>query len=62
MAADLGDIDKAIMDALVCGTGVLKIVHHPGSNIEMVHVPIDKFYDLSEELLWRAANTVEKKQ
>lgn len=44
------------MDAVMCGTGIVKIVYRPDGELEMTHVPIDQFYDLSEELRWRAAN------
>lgn len=49
-------LSGAYMDALVCGTGIVKLTHVDG-RMEMETVPIDQFYDLAEELRWRADNT-----
>ena len=46
----------AYMDALICGVGIIKLTHLPNGRMEMETVPIEQFYDLSEELRWRAAN------
>jgi hypothetical protein len=46
----------AYMDALICGVGIVKLTHVRDGHMEMETVPIEQFYDLSEELRWRAAN------
>jgi len=47
----------AYMDALICGVGIVKLTHVRNGHMEMETVPIEQFYDLSEELRWRADNT-----
>jgi len=48
-------IGNAYIDALVCGVGIVKLTYING-RMEMDSVPIEEFYELSEELRWRAAN------
>jgi hypothetical protein len=54
---DMNAIDKAIADALVCGTGVMKFSFTDGM-ILCDHVPIKDFREFGEELKWRAENTI----
>jgi hypothetical protein len=49
------DMSKAIQDAMMCGTGVMKFSFMDGL-ISCDHVPIKEFAQLSEELKWRAEN------
>ncbi len=51
-------IDKAIQDAMLCGTGVMKFSFIDGL-VMCDHVPIKDFAQLSEELKWRFENTHE---
>ena len=53
--SDMSPIDKAIQDAMMCGTGVMKFSFMDGL-ISCDHVPIKEFAQLSEELKWRAEN------
>ena len=47
---------NAYMDALICGVGIAKVTRLPDGQMELESVSIDEFFDLSEELRWRAAN------
>jgi hypothetical protein len=47
---------NAYMDALICGVGIAKVTRLPDGQMELGSVSIDEFFDLSEELRWRAAN------
>ena len=48
-------IGNAYIDAITCGVGIVKLTYVAG-RMEMDSVPIEEFFDLSEELRWRAAN------
>ena len=50
---DMSAIDKAIADALTCGTGVMKFNFENGL-VLCDHVPIKDFLQFSEELKWRS--------
>jgi hypothetical protein len=50
---DMSAIDKAIADALTCGTGVMKFNFTNGL-VLCDHVPIKDFLQFSEELKWRS--------
>ena len=50
--SDMSPIDKAIQDAMMCGTGVMKFSFMDGL-ISCDHVPIKEFAQLSDELKWR---------
>ena len=50
---DMDVIDKAIADALTCGTGVMKFSFTDGL-VLCDHVPFKNFRQFSEELKWRA--------
>jgi hypothetical protein len=54
---DMGAIDKAIADALICGTGVMKFSFTDGM-VLCDHVPIKDFREFGEELKWRSQNTI----
>ena len=54
---DMSAIDKAIADALICGTGVMKFNFTDGL-VLCDHVPIKDFRQFSEELKWRSENTI----
>lgn len=56
--SDMSPIDKAILDAMMCGTGVMKFSFMDGL-ISCDHVPIKEFARFSEELKWRSENTHE---
>jgi len=56
--SDMSAIDKAIQDAMMCGTGVMKFSFIDGL-VMCDHVPIKEFAQLSEELKWRSENTHE---
>ena len=58
---DMNGIDKAIADALVCGTGVLKFNFIDGI-IKCDHVPLKDFNQFGEELKWRSENIVHKEK
>ena len=59
---DMSAIDKAITDALICGTGVMKFNFTDGL-VLCDHVPIKDFRQFSEELKWRSETTIyEEKQ
>ena len=47
---------NAYIDAITCGVGIVKLTLMAGGRVEMDSVPIEEFFDLSEELRWRAAN------
>jgi hypothetical protein len=47
---------NAYIDAVTCGVGVVKLTLVAGGGVEMDSVPTEEFFDLSEELRWRAAN------
>lgn len=47
---------NAYIDAITCGVGIVKLTLMPGGKVEMDSVSTNEFYDLSEELRWRAAN------
>ncbi len=48
-------IGNAYIDAITCGVGIVKLSYIAG-RMEMDSVPIEEFYELSEELSWRATN------
>ena len=54
---DMSAIDKAIADALTCGTGVMKFNFENGL-VLCDHVPIKDFRQFSEELKWRSEITI----
>jgi hypothetical protein len=54
---DMSAIDKAIADALTCGTGVMKFNFTNGL-VLCDHVPIEDFLQFSEELKWRSEITI----
>ena len=56
--ADMDDLDKAMADALLCGTGIMKFSFVDGQ-LDCHHVPVQNFLQLSEELKSRHAATVE---
>ena len=56
--SDMSPIDKAIQDAMMCGTGVMKFSFMDGL-VSCDHVPIKEFAQLSDELKWRSENTHE---
>ena len=58
--ADTDAIGMAIHDALVCGTGVVKL-WLDGGKMQFDHVPIKDFAVFADELKWRAAHTVKEK-
>ena len=47
---------NAYIDAITCGVGIVKLTLMAGGRVEMDSVSTNEFYDLSEELRWRAAN------
>lgn len=47
---------NAYLDAITCGVGIVKLTLVAGGNVEMDSVSTSEFFDLSEELRWRAAN------
>jgi hypothetical protein len=57
ISVDTSAIDKAIRDALMCGTGVMKFNFTDGV-ILCDHVPITDFVQFSEELIWRSQHTI----
>ena len=54
---DMDAINKAIADALTCGTGVMKFSFTDGL-VLCDHVPIKDFREFGEELKWRAESTI----
>lgn len=50
---------NAYLDALTCGVGIVKLTLLAGGGMELETIPVEQFYDLSEELRWRAANAQE---
>jgi len=56
--SDMSPIEKAIQDAMMCGTGVMKFSFMDGL-VSCDHVPIKEFAQLSDELKWRSENTHE---
>lgn len=55
---ELDPLDKAMADAMICGTGVLKFTFTEGK-IDCNHVPIKDFLAFGEELKARHDNTVD---
>jgi len=58
--ADTDAIGMAIHDALVCGTGVVKLWLDAGK-MNFDHVSIKDFAVFGDELKWRAAHTGKEK-
>ena len=54
---DMSAIDKALEDALICGTGVMKFSFKNGLML-CDHVPIKDFRHFSDELKWRSEITI----
>jgi hypothetical protein len=61
ISVDTSGIDKAIADALTCGTGVMKFNFTDGM-IFCDHVPIADFVQFGEELIWRSRNTIHEEK
>ena len=58
---DMSAIEKAIADALTCGTGVMKFNFTNGM-VLCDHVPIKDFLQFSEELKWRSEITIHEEK
>ena len=55
---DMSAIDLAIQDALVCGTGIVKVALVNGK-LTCDNVPIENFYDFGEQLQWLASQDIQ---
>ncbi len=59
--ADMDAIDKAIRDALWCGTGVLKFSFTDGM-VACDHVPIKQYVQFADELKWRSERSAHEEK
>lgn len=57
--SDMNAIDLAIRDALVCGTGVIKLTWSNGK-MTFDNVPLGNFYDFGEQLQWLASQNIQE--
>jgi hypothetical protein len=54
-------VAKAIQDAFVCGSGVVRF-WFDGGQLQCDHVPIQDFSEFADALKWASSNVAETKQ
>lgn len=58
---DPNAVAKAIQDAFVCGSGVVRF-WFDGGQLQCDHVPIQDFSEFADALKWASSNIAETKQ
>ena len=57
-----GVTERAVMDAIMYGTGVVVVRNSPTAGLEFMHVPISQYAELAQSLQWAAQNVEGKMQ